>query len=119
LKENKKRKIVGFSFAFKGLLQMVLHERNFQIHIVIMFLVVFAGFYFSISKLEWISLILTIIVVLGFEMINGAIERAMDYVAPEWHEQVGRVKDISAGAVLVSAIGSVVIGILIFGSYIW
>lgn len=113
-KEGKKKKLIGFSFAFAGLKEVILAERNFRLHLIITSIVVLLGLYVDLAAYEWLSLLLIITLVMVLEMINSAIERIMDFLSPDIHPIVGQIKDITAGAVLVSAISSVIIGIIIF-----
>jgi diacylglycerol kinase len=108
----------SFIHAFRGIYKVIRSEKNFRIHLLAILLVNFAGFYFSISKTEWIVIVLAIIVVVVSEMINSAIEYLSDYASPQYNETIKNVKDISAGSVLLAAIGSLVIGIIIFYPYI-
>lgn len=108
-----KKRGIGFSFAWNGIVEAVKQERNFQIHIAAALLVVIAGIILRLSILEWVPLILVIGMVLVAELINSAIEMAIDYIKPEIHPQAKVIKDIAAGAVLVTAIVAVIIGILI------
>jgi diacylglycerol kinase len=102
-----------FGYAFKGL-KIVLHQQNFLIHLAIASLVIVAGFYTGVSFVEWCILILTISMVLAMETINTAIEKLVDFVSPGFHVQAGMVKDLSAGAVLLTAVGAVIVGLIIF-----
>ncbi|WP_138415732.1 diacylglycerol kinase family protein [Aquibacillus sediminis] len=110
---NRKR-LVGFSCAINGLKNVFRHEINFRIHLLVAVLVISLGAIFRITQLEWIAICLTIGSVLAFEMMNTAVERAMDYLSPEIHPSVGLVKDISAGAVFITAINAVIVGGIIF-----
>ncbi|MDL4841507.1 diacylglycerol kinase family protein [Aquibacillus rhizosphaerae] len=111
--DNKKRR-VGFSCAINGIKSAISSEINIKIHLIATIIVIFVGFLFQISLFEWAILLLTIGSVLSFEMINTAMERAMDYLAPEFHPLVGLVKDLSAGAVFISALTSILVGSIIF-----
>lgn len=102
-----------FGYALKGL-KVVLRQQNFLIHLVIASLVIIAGFYTGVSSREWCILILTISMVLAMETINTAIEKLVDFVSPGFHVQAGMVKDLSAGAVLLTAVGAVIVGLIIF-----
>ncbi|KGX83516.1 diacylglycerol kinase family protein [Pontibacillus marinus] len=112
-KEGKK-KLIGFSFAFNGIKEIIKSERNFRIHLITTFIIVLMGLFFNIQPYEWISICLVVSLVLILEMINSAIERIMDFLSPDRHTIVGQIKDITAGSVLVAAITSAVIGAIIF-----
>lgn len=109
-----KKKGIGLSFAWNGIVEALKQERNFQIHIAATVLVVAAGIVLHLSMLEWITIILVIGLVLVTELINSAIEMLIDYIKPEIHPQAKVIKDIAAGAVLVTAAVAVIVGILIF-----
>ena len=109
-----KKRIQSFVYAGRGIRLVFSSEANMKIHIVVASLVVICGFIFQISTPEWIACLLCIGLVFGAEMINTAIEDVVDLASPDHHELAGKAKDIAAGAVLICAIVSVIIGILIF-----
>ena len=104
----------SFKVAFEGLHDALLHERNFRIQVVVFILVIIAGFLFQISATEWIFILLCAAVVLSTEIINSSIEKLCDFVSPEIHALIKKIKDFSAAAVLVATILSVIIGAIIF-----
>jgi len=104
----------SFLFALYGLKDCLLHEKNFQIQFVISLFVAAAGIFFSISAVEWMIILLCFSVVLSFEIINSAIEKLCDLVCPTFNLTIKKVKDMSASAVLFSAIITFVIGCIIF-----
>lgn len=85
-----------------------------RIHLIVAALVVLFGLIFCISKVEWIVCLLCMGLVFGTELINTSIENIVDLVSPDHHPLAGKAKDIAAGAVLMSAIFSVIIGLIIF-----
>jgi diacylglycerol kinase len=103
----------SFAFAFKGLAQ-VLKERNFKIQLLAALIAIVLGFILKISCGEWVSICICIGFVLVLEMTNTVIEQTIDLLHPDWNEKAGRIKDISAGAVLLAAITSAVVGGMIF-----
>ena len=109
-----KKRIQSFGYAFKGIRHVFGTEANMKIHITISVLVIICGIAFAISITEWICCLLCIGLVVGAEMMNTAIENVVDLASPEQHPLAGKAKDIAAGAVLICAIISVVIGMLIF-----
>lgn len=111
---KKHRLIKSFGFAFTGIRSVVMHERNMKIHLVISIIVILTGIWLSLSKLEWLFIILAIGGMLSLEMINTAIERVVDLVTNQYHPLAKDAKDIAAGAVLLYAIMSVIIGLIIF-----
>lgn len=105
----------SFRHAFRGLSFVFRSEANAKIHLVVTLAVISAGLYFDLSIDEWCSVVLAIGLVLVAEVLNTAIEQLVDIVSPEHNESAGRVKDIAAGATLVTALAAAVVGILIFG----
>lgn len=104
----------SFRYAFKGLIELLRHEHNFRIHLVILTFVTLAGFFFGISSSDWIAVLLVSALVLASECFNSAIEEISDAVSPGKDERIRKAKDIAAGAVLISAITAVITGIIIF-----
>lgn len=85
-----------------------------RIHIIISVFVLAAAIFFSLSLTEWLFILLAIGGMLVLEMLNSAIERVVDLVTNQFHPLAKQAKDIAAGAVLIYAILSVIIGIIIF-----
>lgn len=108
-------RIASLGFACRGLLEIVRTEVHFQIDLLAMLLVVGLGVFFQIERMEWLAISLTIGLVLVCEAFNTVIERLVDLVHPERHPDAGRVKDMAAGAALVSAICSLVVAGFVFG----
>lgn len=106
--------IRGFGFAFKGLWHACKTQLNFRVHLFCAAVAIALGFILKISAAEWLWIILSIGMVLLTELINTAIELLVDLVSPDYNEKAGRVKDMCAAAVLVTAITALVIGIVIF-----
>lgn len=113
-KSSSHNRIQSFKYAFNGLKIVFKEEYNARIHLLISLVVIICGFIFQISILEWISICFVIGLVISMEIINSAIENLSDFVSPEHHKLIKKVKDLSAAAVLFCAITSVVIGFLIF-----
>lgn len=112
-KRKKQSLADSFRCGFQGI-AFALKERNVRIHLSIAVLVVLAGFFFSISVFEWVAVLFAIGGMLSFELMNTAIERTVDLYTTDYHPLAKQAKDIAAGAVLIYAILSVIIGILIF-----
>ena len=111
----KTKKIANsFKYAFQGFISSFKTEKNMKIHIFIMLLVIIAGIILNINKYEWISCIICFALVIGGEMFNTAIETIVDIVMPYKNEKAKLAKDISASGVLIFAIGTVIIGLIIF-----
>ena len=116
---NKKRlaitkRLASFRYAFNGLKILVKEEHNARIHLFIATCVLIAGAVFKISTSEWIAVIFCIGLVIALELINSAIENTADLISKEKNETIKKIKDLSAGAVLVAAIASAIIGLIIF-----
>lgn len=109
-----KKRIRSFGYASKGIQKVFGSEPNMRIHITMAILVTICGFSFSISHTEWMFCVLSFGLVIGAEMINTAIENIVDLVSPEKNKLAGYAKDIAAGAVLICAIASVIVGLIIF-----
>ena len=112
--DSLKDRIRSFKYAGAGVFDLFRSHPNAQIHFILMVLVIIAGIVFSVSLLEWCLLILCIVLVLSAEAFNSAIEYLVDLVSPERHPLAGKVKDMAAGAVLITAIGAALVGLLIF-----
>lgn len=108
----------SFRYAFKGLKLFFTTQHNSWIHLVAALSVIAAGFFFGITRMEWLFVILAIALVLIIEILNTAIEFLVDLVSPEYNELAGKIKDLAAGAVLFAAIMAAVIGVLVFGPYL-
>lgn len=110
MKYSLKKQIRSFGYAWKGIRQCVGKEQNLSFHLITTAVVIAAGFFFGITRTEWIVIILCIGVVIAAELFNTAIEKLVDLVSPERHPIAGQVKDIAAGAVLVCAVAAAIIG---------
>lgn len=116
---KKKRNLIikminSFKYAIEGICTSFKTERNMKIHALIMILVIILGILFKINKQEWITCIICFSLVIGGELFNTAIETVVDIIMPEKNDKAKLAKDISAGAVLVLAIGAAIVGLLIF-----
>lgn len=112
---SKRKKLINsFKYAFSGIASAFKTERNMKIHVLAVVLVTLAGFLFKISKMEWIICIILFGMVISLELANTAIETTVDIAMPERNEKAKLAKDISAGAVLVCAFVSVIVGLMIF-----
>ena len=109
-----KKFLEGFKYAFEGIWVALKSERNLKIHLLVMILVIIFGIIFKISKIEWIICIILFGLVIAGELFNTAIETVVDMISPDKNEKAKKAKDVSAGAVLVLAIASAIIGLVIF-----
>lgn len=108
------QRISSFKYAFKGLKDLFVTQVNAQIHAFFTILVIFGGFFFGISKTEWLICIFAIAAVLAAEALNTALEYLTDLVSPEYNELAGKAKDVAAAAVLILAIAAAIIGFMVF-----
>ena len=105
---------ISFKHAFRGIGIAVKTQPNFQIHLIAAMLVLVAGWKYDLSGAEWAIILFTILWVLLTEMINTALESIVDLITLEYRETAKTAKDVAAGAVLLGAIGSIIIALLIF-----
>lgn len=108
----------SFGHAFRGLKVLLQTQPNARIHAAATVLVVAAGVLLRISPVEWALIVLAIAGVWTAEALNTAIEFLVDRVSPDPHPLAGKAKDVAAGAVLIAAIGSALIGGFVFGPYL-
>lgn len=106
--------IRSFAYALNGLRICFATEQNFRIHTLLMIVAIILAIVFNISAIEWIATVFCIAFVIAMEMLNTAIEKLCDVVHKDVHPGIKKVKDIAAGAVLVSAIFSLITGLIIF-----
>lgn len=110
---NARKFFKSFRYAVEGILTAT-KEQNMRFHLVSAVIVVLAGLITGLSITEWLIIILIMALVIATEMVNSAIERVVDLASPEIHPLAKQAKDMAAGAVLVFAVASVIIGLLIF-----
>lgn len=104
--------------AIQGIGLMLRTQHNAWIHALATVGVILTGVYFGVSVPEWCWLVLAIVSVWTVEALNTSLELLADVASPDFHPLVAKAKDVAAGAVLLAALGAVVIGILIFGPYL-
>ena len=104
----------SFRYAFAGLRYLLWTQRNAKIHTAIGLAAVALGFVLGIDRNEWLTLTLMITIVLAAERINTAIEAAVDLASPTYHPLAKIAKDVGAGTVLLTAVASVIVGLLLF-----
>lgn len=109
-----KRTTRKFTNAMKGMVVMVREERSLWVHLAATLLVVIFGFLLGIDKTDWIAVTIAIVMVIGFEIINTAIEYLVDIVSFEYNVKAKKIKDVAAMATLVVTIGAIVIGLIVF-----
>lgn len=109
-----KSRLNSFKYAFDGFKTLFLEEHNSRIHLVIALLIIILGLIFNISNTEWLFIVFCIGFVFFAELVNSSIENIADFISPEKHHSIKKVKDLAAASVLTSAITSVIIGLIIF-----
>ena len=109
----------SMGWAVQGLKTAFFRERNLRIHISITVLVALAALVLRIKPVEWALLFLAVGLVLVAELVNTAIEYAVDLTQEQYHPIAKRAKDVAAGAVLIAALCSIIIGFLVFGPYLF
>ncbi|MCJ7717157.1 MAG: diacylglycerol kinase family protein [Anaerolineales bacterium] len=105
--------------ALEGIKYVLITQQNARIHAVFTLAVFLVGWLFQLNRLEWICLLLTVSLVWMAEIFNTAVEKTVDVISPGQHTDAKIIKDISAGAVLVSVLVAILVGILIFGPHLW
>ncbi|MDD6879145.1 MAG: diacylglycerol kinase family protein [bacterium] len=113
-KVSKQDIVSSFKHAYEGIKYATVKERNMHIHILFALLVIIFAAIFNISYIEWIICLVLIGLVISLELINTAIEQVVDLITTDENNYAKMAKDLSAGAVLVSAIISAIIGLNIF-----
>ena len=112
--KNHQNILRAFTHAFNGMKYFFLHERNGQIQLVVAAMVTALSMVVHLSPIEWIIVLICIAIVIGFEMLNTAIENLCNMVQEEYHPLIKIIKDVAAAAVLWVSIISVIIGLIIF-----
>jgi len=108
------KRLKGCGYAFKGAWMLIKNEQSIQVQSVIAIGVTIAGFYFDISATEWMFQIFAIALVMSVEGLNTAAEEIADFVHPNFHDKIGYIKDVAAGAVFFAAIAAVIVGCIIY-----
>ncbi len=108
----------SFRYAGRGVVALLRSQHNAWIHAAGSVAVVGLGFAVGLSRLEWCLVVLAMVAVWSAEAVNTAFEVLCDVASPEVHPLVERAKDVAAGAVLLAAVGAVVVGLLVFGPHL-
>ena len=109
-----KKFINSFSYPIRGLKYAYRNEQNLTVDVGISILVAIAGFIFKLNSTEWVVVAFTIGAVISLELVNTAIEAAIDMVTEEYHPLAKVAKDTSAAAVFIIAIVAAIVGLIIF-----
>ncbi|MFF0827128.1 diacylglycerol kinase family protein [Brevibacillus sp. NPDC003359] len=105
----------SFTYALQGISYTVRTQRNMQIHVAAAIMVLVAAWWLQIPRSDVLLVLFSIGLVTSLELVNTAIEAVVDLASPEWHAKAKIAKDVGAGAVLMAAILSIIIGVLVFG----
>lgn len=111
--------VASFGYAFAGLWYVLRTQVNMRVHTVIALLAILMGIVLHVSAVEFAIVFVTIGSVLVAEMFNTAFELCVDLASPEYHPLAKIAKDVAAGAVLLSAMLAVVVGVFVFGPHLW
>ncbi len=114
-----KGRLKSIVFAVKGAFKLATTEHSVMVQLSIGLLLIIAGFYFKITKEEWLIQTLATGLVLGVEGLNTAVEKIADFIHPDYHKKIGFIKDIAAGAVFFAALTAIVIGSIIYIPYLF
>jgi diacylglycerol kinase (ATP) len=107
-------RLKSIGFAIKGAIKLITTEHSVMVQSSLAVLLTFTGFYFEISKTEWMFQIMAMGLVLSIEGLNTAVEKVADFIHPDYHERIGFIKDIAAGAVLFAATTAIIIVLMIY-----
>jgi diacylglycerol kinase len=114
-----RRHHISFQHAFDGIVWAFRTQPNFRVHLVCSVLAIGFGLYFHITTVEMTIIIFTILLGLAAEMINTALESVTDLVTTEWRQQAKTAKDVSAGMMLLVAVGAILVAFFVFSPYIY
>ncbi|MBL1227454.1 diacylglycerol kinase family protein [Enterococcus sp. BWR-S5] len=118
--EKNKHFITSLEFAIQGIRTVFKEERNMRTHVLMGVLAIIAGFLFGLHTMEWLWLLFVIFLVLIVEIINTAFENVVDMCTDFHFHPIGKkIKDMAAGAVLITACFSVIVGCIIFLPKVW
>ena len=112
-------RLKSMGFALKGAVKLVTTEHSVMVQSSLALLMIIAGFYFGITRIEWMFQIIVFGLVLSVEGLNTAVEKIADFIHPEYHERIGFIKDIAAGAVFFAAMTAIAIGCIIYFPYLF
>ena len=111
-------RLKGCYYATKGAFLLLRTEPSIQVQAAIAILMTVLGFYFKITPTQWMLQTFAIGLVMSMEGVNTAIEAIADFIHPDFHQKIGLIKDLAAGAVFIAAITAVVIGCIIYVPYL-
>ncbi|AUD04839.1 diacylglycerol kinase family protein [Spirosoma pollinicola] len=113
------RKVLrSFRFAGEGIVDLFRFENNAKVHLLVAILVISAGFWLNLNRVEWAIILTQVGLIWAAEAFNTAIEKLCDFVSPGLHPQIKAIKDLSSGAVLILTIIAVIVGLIILGGHL-
>lgn len=107
-------RLKSFKYAIHGAYKLISTEHSIMVQFSLGILMTVAGFYFGISKTDWLFQTLAIGLVLSIEGLNTAVEKIADFIHPSFHDKIGFIKDIAAGAVFFAAVAAIAVGLIIY-----
>jgi diacylglycerol kinase (ATP) len=107
-------RLKSIGFAVKGAIKLITTEHSVMVQSSVGLVCIIAGFYVHIDRYEWMLQILALGLVLGVESLNTAVEKIADFIHPEFHEKIGFIKDIAAGAVMFAVTAAIAVLLLIY-----
>jgi diacylglycerol kinase (ATP) len=107
-------RLKSIGFAFKGAIKLITTEHSIMVQSTVGLVLLLAGFYFEISKTEWLFQIFVLGLVLSIEGLNTAVEKIADFIHPNFHEKIGFIKDIAAGSVFFAALTAISVILMIY-----
>ena len=106
--------IDSFNYAVSGIMAAMKMEKSLRVHYIAAITVILLSTFFNLTRVEFMILLLTVVLVVVLEMINTALEKTVDMITRDYHPLARVIKDVSAGAVLIASLNAVVVGYLIF-----
>ena len=107
-------RLKSVTYAFNGAVKLITTEHSIMVQFTIAIVMTFVGFFMKITASEWLFQTMAIGLVMSVEGLNTAVEKIADFIHPNYHERIGFIKDIAAGAVFFAAITAIVIGLIIY-----
>lgn len=107
-------RLKSFKYAIFGAYKLITTEHSVMVQFSLGILMTIAGFYFEISKTDWLFQTMAVGLVLSIEGLNTAVEKIADFIHPDFHDKIGFIKDIAAGAVFFAAVAAIAVGLIIY-----
>lgn len=107
-------RLKSVKYAFLGAVKLITTEHSIMVQFSLGILMTLAGFYYHITATEWLFQTMAIGMVMSIEGLNTAVEKIADFIHPNYHERIGFIKDIAAGAVFFAAMTAIAVGLIIY-----